>query len=512
MTPLPDDNKDKHIVTSVMLVDEKEFMKGLKEKDTPFFAIVVKPKTEPKKQPKGSEIEKKVGPKEVQDLLGKYKGIVADSTADSLPPQREISHCIDLIPGATLPNKVTYKLTPEQNAEVARQIQEFLEKGFVRKSISPYVVPEELAPKKEGTWRREKLNHRHMKWVEYLQAYTFTILHKKGVANKVVDALSRRNLAIHEIQLESLGITTFKDMYQEDEDFKEAYKVCKDRNDRLGTNLSFSSTYHPQSDGQTKVINRSLGNLLRCSTKDHGATWDDILPQAKFSYNDSVNRSTGLSPFQIVYGTHPRGVFELREVHNIERRSSQTDDFFEVMKDIHQQVRDRLVQASEKYKQATDVTWRDVQFKVGNMLMIHLKKKRLHKEKYTKLLMKKIGPFKILKRWTNSYKIDLPPDVGLSPIFNVSDIYAYKGTMDDVCVAGLSDSSGPVMLEGLPPPLKLEIECILDQRVSKKTRKKNYLEYLVKWKNQPLEDATWMTSEAIEKTETRLADIPTQGT
>lgn len=50
-------------------------------------------------------------------------------------PLKGKSHCIDLIPSATLPNKAGYKPTPKQNAEVARQIQELLEKGFIRKSI-----------------------------------------------------------------------------------------------------------------------------------------------------------------------------------------------------------------------------------------------------------------------------------------------------------------------------------------------------------------------------------------
>lgn len=52
--------------------------------------------------------------------------------------------------------------------------------------------------------------------------------------------------------------------------------------------------------------------------------------------------------------------------------------------------------------------------------MIHLKKERLPKEKYNKLMMKKIGPFKILKKCgNNTYQIDLPFDIGLSPIFKV---------------------------------------------------------------------------------------------
>ena len=42
--------------------------------------------------------------------------------------------------------------------------------------------------------RQEKLNHRHMKWIEFLQAYTFIIKHKKGVRNKVADAISGEEL------------------------------------------------------------------------------------------------------------------------------------------------------------------------------------------------------------------------------------------------------------------------------------------------------------------------------
>ena len=83
--------------------------------------------------------------------------------------------------------------------------------------------------------------------------------------------------------------------------------------------MKFSSTHHPQTDGQIEVVNRSLGNFLRCLVGDKPKGWDLILPQAKFSYNNSVNRSTGRSPFQILYGSSQRTTLELRKMEQGER-------------------------------------------------------------------------------------------------------------------------------------------------------------------------------------------------
>lgn len=86
-------------------------------------------------------------------MLQEYKDIVSDGTPATLPPRRSISHQIDFVPGASLPNKAAYKLTPYQNKEVARQVQELLEQGLIKKSISPCAVPIVLASKKGGKWR-----------------------------------------------------------------------------------------------------------------------------------------------------------------------------------------------------------------------------------------------------------------------------------------------------------------------------------------------------------------------
>jgi hypothetical protein len=92
-------------------------------------------------------------PKEVQELLANFVDIVVDELPNSLPPVRSISHHIDLIPGAILPNKATHRLTTRENEEVKNQVQELLDKGLVRESLSPCVVPTVLSPKKDGEWR-----------------------------------------------------------------------------------------------------------------------------------------------------------------------------------------------------------------------------------------------------------------------------------------------------------------------------------------------------------------------
>lgn len=131
---------------SVLMVGEKEFINALEEEDGVGFALVLKPKEDRKKESRAT------GPKEVEELLNQYKDIIADVMPESLPPIRDISHQIDLIPGSVLPNKAAYKMTPQQNEEIARQVQELLDKGLIRKSISPCVVPSVLAPKKDGKW------------------------------------------------------------------------------------------------------------------------------------------------------------------------------------------------------------------------------------------------------------------------------------------------------------------------------------------------------------------------
>ena len=90
---------------------------------------------------------------EIESLLNEYKEIVTKDIHDGLPLVRIISHCMDMIPRASLPNKAPYRLTPIENKELNRQVYDFLEKGLIRESLNPCVVPVVLSPKNNGEWR-----------------------------------------------------------------------------------------------------------------------------------------------------------------------------------------------------------------------------------------------------------------------------------------------------------------------------------------------------------------------
>jgi transposase InsO family protein len=71
--------------------------------------------------------------------------------------------------------------------------------------------------------------------------------------------------------------------------------------ENMDTKLKYSSTYHPQTDGQTERTNQVLEDMLRACALQHGSSWDKSLPYAEFSYNNSYQASLKISPFETLY-------------------------------------------------------------------------------------------------------------------------------------------------------------------------------------------------------------------
>eukprot|EP00253_Pinus_taeda_P017366 PITA_17366 len=132
--------------TKALLMGGKQFVKQIEENEV--NSVIVRRTMTVLLNTEKSEL-----PTEIQEMLEEFKDIVVDDLPDKLPPKRSISHHIDFTPGASLPNKVAYRISLKDNEEIHKQVQELLDKGLIRESLSPCAVPTILAPKKGVEWR-----------------------------------------------------------------------------------------------------------------------------------------------------------------------------------------------------------------------------------------------------------------------------------------------------------------------------------------------------------------------
>ncbi|KAH9780609.1 hypothetical protein KPL71_008138 [Citrus sinensis] len=122
---------------------------------------------------------------------------------------------------------------------------------------------------------------------------------------------------------------------------------------KLGTKLLFSTTCHPQTDGQTEVVNRILSTLLRAIIKKNIKTWEDCLPLVEFAYNRSIHSATKYSPFEIVYGFNPSTPLDLTPLPVFERVNLDGKKKAEIVKQIHEKAKFNIERRTEQYaKQA----------------------------------------------------------------------------------------------------------------------------------------------------------------
>ena len=125
-------------------------------------------------------------------------------------------------------------------------------------------------------------------------------------------------------------------------------------------------------DGQTEVTNRSLGNLLRSYVGKNIRQQDLILAQIEFAYSLSVSRSTGCSPFEVVYGQNPIRPLDLAPLPATHHFSGDAEERVTSIKKLDEQVRDKILKQNEKYSQSANKHRRYVEFKQGGLVWVHL--------------------------------------------------------------------------------------------------------------------------------------------
>jgi hypothetical protein len=104
---------------------------------------------------------------------------------------------------------------------------------------------------------------------------------------------------------------------------------------KLGTKLLFSTTCHPQTDGQTKVVNRTLSTMLRVVLNKNIKMWEECLPHVEFAYNHSLHSTTKMRPFAVVYGILPRAPIDLMHLPNSEKLNFDATQHAELMLKNH---------------------------------------------------------------------------------------------------------------------------------------------------------------------------------
>jgi hypothetical protein len=121
-----------------------------------------------------------------------------------------------------------------------------------------------------------------------------------------------------------------------------------------------------------------------------------------------------------------------------------------------------------------------------------------------KLHHHRAGPFKVLKRLgSNAYHLKLPATLAISPIFNVEDLTAYPGSVEDEQVS--EDAvAPPSRIPSYVPPHD-QIEAIIDDQLVS-TRRGGYQKFLIKWKNRPMSDCCWLQTEEVQHLNPDLYD------
>jgi hypothetical protein len=203
---------------------------------------------------------------------------------------------------------------------------------------------------------------------------------------------------------------------------------------KLGTKLLFSTTYHPQTDGQTEVVNRTLSTMLRAVLKKNLKMWEDCLPHIEFAYNRSLHSTTKLCPFEIVYGFVPRAPIDLLPIPSSVQHNFDATQRAEHILTLHRITKENTERMNAKYKVAGDKGCKHIVFDVGDLVWLHLHKDHFPDLRKSKLMPRAASPFKVLEKMNdNAYKLELPAEMGMvSPSFNIADLKPYFGEEDEI--------------------------------------------------------------------------------
>lgn len=242
-------------------------------------------------------------------------------------------------------------------------------------------------------------------------------------------------------------------------------KLWKELFKLLGSALHFSTSFHPQTDGQTERVNALLECYLRHFVSANQKDWAKLMDIAQFSYNLQRSEATGRSPFELATGQQPLTPHMLST--SIE--GGKCPGAYKMAKSWEEQAdlaRSCLNKAQRRMKKWADKRRRSQEFKVGDQVFVKILPQQLkaYRGIHNGLVRRYEGPFPVIAKVGKvSYRLDLPSTLKVHPVFHVSMLKPYHEDKEDP-TRGRSQRAPPAVTKSFDK----EVEEVLTERIERR--------------------------------------------
>lgn len=193
----------------------------------------------------------------------------------------------------------------------------------------------------------------------------------------------------------------------------------------LGAQLNFSTTCHPQTDGQTERVNQILEDMLRMYEMDQPSKWEEYLYLVQFAYNNHFQISAKLSPFEILYGRKCNTPISLS---SLVEKLMLGPDMLRNMELTPKHVHKNRKVAQDRQKCYADLKRTQREFEIRDHVYVKVKPRKISLSlgKYTKLALRYCAPFEVLAQvGLVAYQLALLAAIKVHNVFQVSLLKKY---------------------------------------------------------------------------------------